>query len=67
MGPYIHGVLEFAGFLYSGVLVFDGSLDSWSACVRWVLIYRGYLYLMNPYIHKVLVFDGSLYSGGTCI
>ena len=56
MGPYIQGVL-----------VFEGSLYSWSACVRWVLIFREYLYLRGPYIHGVLVFDESLYSRGTCI
>ena len=49
MSPYIHGVL-----------VFEGSLYSWSACVPWVLIFRGFLYLMGPYIHGVLVFDGSI-------
>ena len=61
-----------------GVIVFDGSLYSWSTCVQWVLLFMEYLYLMGPYIyecfcsmgpyiHGVLVFDGSLYSWSTCI
>ncbi len=45
-GPYIHKVL-----------IFDGYLHSWSACVRWVLIFMEYLYVMGAYIYGVLVFD----------